>query len=156
MYYISRKGHEKLSQEIKAIDNEIIDVRRLIGESAARDNDLRENKEFMDLRVKAMYELPNKKRTLWDIYQQSQIIEDTPEYKNFDGKQVIIGSVVDIDFAGEECTYAILGSSEGDIDNNIISCDAPLSKALIGKKIGQEVIFNNQPIRVLAIRKYEN
>lgn len=156
MYYISRKGHEKLSQEIKAIDNEIIDVRRLIGESAARDNDLRENKEFMDLRVKAMYELPNKKRSLWDIYQQSQIIEDTPEYKNFDGKQVIIGSVVDIDFAGEECTYAILGSSEGDIDNNIISCDAPLSKALIGKKIGQEVIFNNQPIRVLAIRKYEN
>ena len=156
MYYISRKGHEKLLEEIKAIDNDIIDVRRLIGESAARDNDLRENKEFMDLRVKAMYELPNKKRTLWDIYQQSQIIEDMLEYKNFDGKQIIIGSVVDLDFAGDKCTYTILGSSEGDIDNDIISCDAPLSKALLGKKIGEKVIFNNQTIHVLAIRKYEN
>ena len=60
--YISRKGYEKLLQQINEVDNEIVDVRRLIGESAARDNDLRENKEFLDLRVKAMYELPAKKR----------------------------------------------------------------------------------------------
>ena len=151
MYYISRVGYKKLLSAYDNVDNEIAELNRKIGESVKSDNDLRENPEFMQLRVKAMYELPQKKKTLLQKYRDAVIIEDTAEYKNFDGTQIIIGSVATITFGDEECTYTILGNDEGDIDNDILSCEAPLSKLLVGKKVGDKFIFNDEDIVILKI-----
>ena len=64
MELISKKGYKKLCEELKNVDSEIIETQREMGESAKRDNDLRENPEYMELRVKAMYTLPQKKQKL--------------------------------------------------------------------------------------------
>ena len=142
MYFISKKGYETKYNEFLNVDNEIIETNREMGESAKRDNDLRENQEFMQLRVKAMYELPQKKERLRLCCENAIIIEDMDEFKNFDGTKVIIGSTVKLDFEGDICEYTILGSEEGDIDNGILSCEAPIAQAILGKQSGEEVEFN--------------
>ena len=103
MYFISKKGYEIKYNEFLNVDNEIIETNREMGESAKRDNDLRENQEFMQLRVKAMYELPQKKERLRLCCENAIIIEDMDEFKNFDGSKVIIGSTVKLDFDGDIC-----------------------------------------------------
>ena len=100
-YYVTKNGYDKLYENYLNVDNEIIEANRMMGESAKRDNDLRENPEFMGLRVKAMYELPAKKQSLWDKYNSAIIIEETEEYVNFDGNTIIRGCVVKINIDEE-------------------------------------------------------
>lgn len=150
-YYISQKGYDELYENFLNVDKEIDDVNRRMGESAKRDNDLRENPEFMELRVKAMYELPEKKNELWNKYNSAIIIEEMDEYKNFDYKTVIIGAKVTINFDGDICTYKILGNDEGDLKNDVLSCQAPISQAIINKKVGDTVKFNKSVIEILEV-----
>lgn len=153
MYYVSRAGYKKMYEDYLAYGEEIKQVNREVGESAARDRDLRENPEFMSLRVKAMYELPSQRDALYRKYQEAVIIEDSDSYKNFDGKTVIVGSVVDLEFDGEPCTYTILGNDEGDIDNDILSCNAPIAQALIGKKVGEALEWKGESIKILKVER---
>lgn len=151
-YYITKAGYQQLYEDYLNVDNEITAANKMMGESVKRDNDLRENPEFMELRVKAMYELPAKKQTLWDKYSSAIIIEETEEYLQFDGKSVIRGSKVKLNFDGEDiCEYQIRGSDEGNLDNGILSCDAPMAQALLGNKLGTVVKFNGMSIEILKI-----
>lgn len=153
-YYITKEGYQQLYEDYLNVDNEITDANKMMGESVKRDNDLRENPEFMQLRVKAMYELPTKKRTLWDKYRSAIIIEESEEYLQFDGKTVIRGSKVKLDFDGQDiCEYQIKGSDEGDLNNDILSCDAPMAQALLGKQLGTVVVFNGISIEILEIER---
>lgn len=153
-YYISQNGYLKLYQEFLGISNQIGEINKKMGESAKRDNDLRENPEFMELRVKAMYELPRKRDELWQKYNAAIIIQEMQEYKQFDGTDVIIGAKVTLEFNGEECTYVILGNDEGDLENNILSCEAPLSKAIINRKEGEIIQFGKNTIKILKVEQY--
>lgn len=152
-YYITKSGYEKLYAEYLEVDTEIAQTNKMMGESVKRDNDLRENPEFMELRVKVMYELPAKKKSLWDKWNAAIVIEDTEEYKNFDGKTVIRGSVVKINMDDEECEYQIKGTDEGNINEDILSCETPLAQAILGKKVGEKLEFNNMKIEILAVEK---
>ena len=62
-------------------------------------------------------------------------------------KQVQLGSRVTVITAGQKQTYLILGSSEINVKNNIISHNSPIGSALIGKKVGDSVkiqLANNE------------
>lgn len=152
-YYITERGYQKLYEDYLNVDNEIIKVNKMMGESVKRDNDLRENPEFMDLRVKAMYTLPAKKKSMWEKYNTATVIEETEEYKNFDGNTVIRGSSVRIYIDEENEKYQIKGSDEGDIKNNILSCDAPMAQALLGKHVGDKIEFNGMIIEINSVEK---
>lgn len=67
------------------------------------------------------------------------IIEETPEYINWDGNTIIRKCEEQLNVGGEVENFKILGSNEGNIDNNILSCNAPLVLALIGHKVGDVV-----------------
>ena len=149
---ISKAGLCKLKEEYERVGVEIQKTLEEMGKSAKRDNDLRENPEFMELRVKAMHTLPaQKEKILWRI-KEAVIIEETPEYQNFDGSIVIVGSIVTFIMDGVEERFTILGSGEGDFDNDIIAYDAPLAQAILGKKLGDVVTFNS---RTIVIKKIE-
>lgn len=152
-YYISKDGYKKLENEYFDIDRQIVETNKKMGESVKRDNDLRENPEFMDLRVKAMYELPQKKENLRKKYQEAIIIEELEDYKEFDGTTVIMGSRVELIIDNEICSYIILGTDEGNLNENILSCEAPMAKALCGQKKGDVVIFNNLNITIKNITR---
>lgn len=149
---ISRAGLVKLKAEFEAIDAEIQKTLNEMGESAKRDNDLRENPEFMELRVKAMHTLPAQKEKLYWKIKEAIIIEETREYQEFDGTTVIVGAIVTFTMDGAEKKFTILGSTEGDFKNNIIACDAPLAQGMLGKHVGDVFSFNS---RTIVIKKIE-
>lgn len=158
MKYYTREGFKKIKEEYENIDNEYHETTKLMGKSDEMDSDLRENPEFMELRVKAMYGIPSRKRELaQELKKNIIIIEDTDEYKNWDGKTVIRKCQINISIdgmLGEE--YTILGCNEGDISKDIISCEAPLVMALLGHKIGEEVEFNGMKITINSVTKLES
>ena len=57
----------------------------------------------------------------------------------------------------EECEYRVVGSTEADPRNNKISDESPVGKALIGKKVGDEVIVEAPAgeikLKILGISK---
>mgnify|MGYP001066017758 CR=1 FL=1 len=65
----------KLKKDYESIDLEIQKTLKKMGESAKRDNDLRENPEFMELRVMAMHTLPAQKEELYWKIKKAVIIE---------------------------------------------------------------------------------
>ena len=150
---ISRAGLVKLKAELEAIDAEIQKTLNERGESAKRDNDLRENPEFMELRVKAMHTLPAQKEKIYWKIKEAVIIEDTPEYQKFDGTTVIVGAVVTFSMEGAEKKFTILGSTEGDLKSSVLACDAPLAQAMIGRHVGDTFSFNSRTIVIKKIEK---
>ena len=151
--YITRKGYDKLYQAYLDVDSEIAETQAKMGNSAKIDNDLRENPEYMSLRVKLMYELPQKKKRLYESCKNSIIIEDMEEYKNFDGTTVIIGSEVQLLIDDEEECYKILGNCESDLDDSVMSCVAPLAQAILNKCVGDKIKFRNMDICILSVKR---
>ena len=156
MSLISRVGYERLKKELKKIDKEMVNTQIAIGESAKKDNDLRENPEYMDLRVKLMYTLPKEKEKILSRLENAIIIEETSEFKNFDGK-IIPGTIVEVIFDDVNETYKILGDDEATFydDEYILSCNAPIAKSLLGKKNGDEIEFNNFKIAILSVKRID-
>ncbi len=67
-----------------------------------------------------------------------EIIEDVKG----NAKTVVVGvkvKVLDEEY-GDECEYRVVGSTEADPQEGKISDESPVGKALLGKKIGDEVI----------------
>ncbi|MCQ2455647.1 MAG: transcription elongation factor GreA [Clostridia bacterium] len=57
-------------------------------------------------------------------------------------KTVMVGTkvkVLDVEF-NEECTYKIVGSTEANPMEEKISDESPVGKALLGRKVGEEVV----------------
>lgn len=156
MSLISRVGYERLKKELKKIDKEMVNTQIAMGESAKKDNDLRENPEYMDLRVKLMYTLPKEKEKILSRLENAIIIEETSEFKNFDGK-IIPGTIVEVIFDDVNETYKILGDDEATFydDEYILSCNAPIAKSLLGKKNGDEIEFNNFKIAILSVKRID-
>lgn len=151
--YVSRAGKDMLYKKYLEMDTQISEAHKKMGESAQMDKDLAENSEYMSLRVEAMYTLPKKKHELLEKFRNAIIIEDMEEYKNFDGKTVIRGSEVKLLFGGEEVTYKILGCDEGDCDNGIIACDAPLAELILHKHVGETTQLNGMEIYIISVQR---
>ncbi|HPD88990.1 MAG TPA: transcription elongation factor GreA [Oscillospiraceae bacterium] len=65
--------------------------------------------------------------------------------------------VLDLDF-GDECEFHVVGSTEADPMNNVISDESPVGKSLLGKKVGEmaEAVLPNGDMtkfEVLSISK---
>ena len=156
MNYFTREGFERIKYEYNTIEQELEKTTLAMGKSDEMDSDLRENPEFMELRVKAMYSIPNMKKELGNQIKNAIIIEDTDEYINWDGKTVIRKCNIDLSIDGEEERYTILGFNEGNIRENILSCEAPLVISLLGHKVGETILFNDMKITINNVQKIEN
>lgn len=84
-----------------------------------------------------------------------EIIEDVKG----NAKTVVVGVTVKVldEEYGDECEYRVVGSTEADPRNGKISDESPVGKALLGKKIGEEVIVEAPggefKLKVLGISK---
>lgn len=68
---------------------------------------------------------------------------------------VQLGSRVTVESNGKEKTYLILGSSEVNLDKNIISYNSPIGSALIGKRVGDEIIIRTGKEKRYIIKNIE-
>lgn len=133
---LTQEGYNKLQEELKFLKGpkkmevaERIKVAREFG-------DLSENSEYDDAKnEQALLEL--KIQEMEQTLRIAKVVEDedVSTRKAGVGTQV---TVYDYEF-DEEITYGIVGATETNINENKISNESPVGKALIGHKKGEEV-----------------
>jgi len=135
--YISQEGLEKIKKELEELKNvkrpEIIE--RI---SRSRDlGDLSENAEYHEARSDQSF---NEGR----IQELEYLIKNSIVIKSDKTSDVVvIGSTVHATCDnGMEIKYTIVGHSEADPTNGMISNESPLGQAFIGKEVGHEFELN--------------
>lgn len=133
--YISKEQYEKLKKELERLK---IEERMKVAEKikkAKEFGDLSENSEY----VSALEEQKNLERKIFELenlLKQAKIVKE-----NNKKDEIQIGSKIKIKDlnTGKEINYEIVGFGEADPLNGKISTDSPIGKALLGKKVGDEL-----------------
>jgi transcription elongation factor GreA len=138
-YVVTPEGLERLKQRLKQIKevDRPQNVRDI--EEARAHGDLRENAEYHAAKEKQGF-LEGEMRSLEDKLARSQVVD----ISKLSGEKIVFGATVkllNVD-TDEEVTYRIVGEDEADTKSGSISYKAPIAKALIGRKVGDEVVFN--------------
>lgn len=150
IYYVTRKGLSVLAQKQKELVEDLEKSTRAMGHSASLDNDLRENPEFMQLRTKVTYELPNKIAELESVIRLARLIDDADHIQNQDFQEVMPGMEVEMESEdGELRVHSILGYEEGNPQQGIVSYLSPVGEKLMNKIVGDEVEL---PLRGKLVR----
>jgi transcription elongation factor GreA len=132
--YLTRDGFKRLESELEHLKT----VRR--DEVSER---IRKAKEFTDTVDNAEYDDAKAEQGFIEgriqdlVYQlgHAEIIDEHPAVD-----YVRIGSKVTVvDVSGEEEMYTIVGSAEADPRRGYISNESPVGRALLGKRIGEQV-----------------
>ena len=130
-------GHDNLVAELRQLKD--VDRPKVIQQIAeAREHgDLKENAEYHAAREKQGF-IEGRIQELEAVVSRADVIDPT----QFDGDTVVkFGAKVDVyneQTEGNE-TYSIVGHYEANIADNRLSIQAPLSRSLIGKSVGDVV-----------------
>jgi len=136
---ITKEGFEKLKKELETIKNVSIPENVRDIEVARAHGDLSENAEYAAAKERQSY-LYGKSQELENNLACSNIIVLTGKLSD----KVVFGCYVTIadSDGGEEIKYQLVGPFESDINQNKISVTSPIGRALIGKKIDNEITVN--------------
>ncbi len=146
-------GYAKLAEELKQLKT--VDRRRISREieSARAHGDIAENAEFHAAKERQSH-IEGRIRIVEDKLARAQVIETggpPPETVRF-GVTVALSD----DSTGEEVHYTITGEDESDVSAGLISVTSPVARALLGKRVGDEVTVRvpkgNRSFEVLDIR----
>ena len=138
---MTASGYVKLQNELKDLVNKqrpkIIDA---IAEARTH-GDLSENAEYQYAKEQQSL-IEGKISELESVIAYAEIID----ISKLSGNDIKFGATVKIeeDKTGKQSTYKLVGEYEMDINNNKISINSPLARALIGKT-KKEVVEVNSP-----------
>lgn len=130
--YVSEEGLKKLKEELnhlKTVKKPEVATRI---EHAKELGDLKENAEYHDAKDQMGWVM-GRIIQLESQIGHAQIVEKTS------GDTVGIGSGVKVRYGDKEKILTVVGATEADPVQGLISNDSPLGQALIGKKVGDEV-----------------
>jgi transcription elongation factor GreB len=147
-YYITPEGESAMREELRQLwEVERPQVTSVVHE-AAKNGDRSENGDYI-YGKKRLREIDSRVRFLTKRLESLKVVHDTPSNTN----KVFFGAWVTVEGEdGAEQTYRIVGPDEFDLSQNKLSMDSPLAKALLGKNIDDEVIFESPTgKRVMAI-----
>jgi transcription elongation factor GreB len=134
--YITPTGFLALQDEMDEIWLRRRDVVKALA-AAAAEGDRSENAEYI-YRKKELGSLDRRIRFLQKRLPVLKVIREHPA-----GDAVYFGAFVELcDIAGKTTTYRIVGPDETDAKRSEISMDSPLAKALLAKKVDDDVTFN--------------
>ena len=135
---MTKTGAERLRAEL----SELKTVKRpaviaAIAEARAH-GDLKENAEYHAAREQQSF-IEGRIQHLEYSISHAQIIDVA---RLNPGDKVVFGATVTMadEENGEETTYQIVGDVEADIKQNRIAVSSPISRALIGREVGDEVV----------------
>jgi transcription elongation factor GreA len=134
---MTQVGYQKLKDELKRLRTvERPAVSEAIEEARAH-GDLSENAEYHAAKEKQSF-IEGRIKEL-----ESKIaLADVIDPSTLSGDKVVFGAtvtIVDLD-SDEASTYQIVGLEEADIKAGKISVTAPMARALIGRRLGDEVV----------------
>ena len=133
---ITREGHDRLKAELDALWRlrrpEVVQALA----AAAAEGDRSENAEYT-YRKKQLGEIDRRVRYVSKRLQTLRVVATVPADRN----AVFFGARVELeDVANGECLrYRIVGPDETDAGRGWISIDAPLARALLKCRVGDEV-----------------
>ncbi len=133
--YITPEGARRLRAELEQLWT--IERPRVTQEvaDAAAQGDRSENAEYI-YGKRRLREIDRRVRFLSKRLDGVTVVSEPPS----DPKRVFFGAWVTLeDDDGTEVTYRIVGPDESDVDKGWISMEAPVAKALLGKRDGDEV-----------------
>jgi transcription elongation factor GreA len=135
--YLTPEGLENLEERLEYLRTvrraEIAERLRLAMEEGG---EIQENAEYEDAKQEQAF-VEGEIIDIENILGHAEIIEDTGN-----GDKVVLGSYVVIQEAGikETETYHIVGSAEARPREGRISYESPIGRALLGAKVGDEVV----------------
>lgn len=140
--YITAEGYGKLEQESRELWNKRNEVRQALS-AAAAEGDRSENAEYI-YRKKQLREIDNRIAWLQKRLPKLKII------KRADSTEVVYFSArVELELDdGSLVSYRIVGADEFDQHESWISIDSPLARALLGKRVDDEVTINTRDSEV--------
>ena len=133
---ITREGHDRLKAEL----DDLWRVRRpevvIALTAAAAEGDRSENAEY-HYRKKQLGEIDRRVRYLSNRLEVLRVIDTAPA----DPQAVFFGATVELEHIanGALSRYRIVGPDETDASRGYISIDSPLARALLKKRIDDEV-----------------
>jgi transcription elongation factor GreB len=134
--YITPQGFRRLAAEHERIWT--VDRPRIVAEveAAAALGDRSENAEYIYGKRK-LRELDRRLRFLSERMDALTIVDPRPN----SGGRAFFGAWVTVEHEdGEERTYRLVGPDEFDVPRGLISVEAPLGRALLGKREGDVVL----------------
>ncbi len=146
--FLTREGLKKLEEEL----NHLRTVRRAeVADrlhDAQEDGELIENAEYEDAKNEQAF-VEGRILTLESMLSNAVIIKD----KSTAQGQVVIGSKITVKEVGggKPEVYELVGAAEANPKQGRISNESPLGKALLGRRVGDEVKVN-APAGTLSFR----
>jgi transcription elongation factor GreA len=146
-YYLTKEGFERLKKEYETLKK--IRLNKIKGESPKilHSEDLDpEYLSFWD----DLNSLDNRLLELEHIFKNVELLKIPPKEKQ---NVVNLGARVLVEVDGQEDEFTIVGTLESNPAIGRISNESPVGKALLGHKVGDEVVISS-PIRtVYKIKK---
>jgi len=133
--YITPEGAQRLREELESLWRvERPRVTQAVAEAAAQ-GDRSENAEYT-YGKRRLREIDRRVRFLRKRLEGMVVVEQPPS----DPKRVFFGAWVAVETeAGMESRYRIVGPDEFDMAPGYISMDSPLGRALLGKRLDDEI-----------------
>lgn len=133
--YITKEGHERLRKELNELWRaERPRVTQAVAEAAAQ-GDRSENAEYI-YGKRRLREIDRRVRFLRERLTGMVIVEQSPA----DTRRVFFGAWVRlVTHNAESERYRIVGPDEFDLAPGYISMDSPLGRALLGKRLDEEL-----------------
>jgi transcription elongation factor GreB len=134
--YITPDGAKKLRTELEQLwTKERPRVTQEVADAAAQ-GDRSENAEYI-YGKRRLREIDRRVRFLSKRLDQVTVVTEPPS----DANRAFFGAWVTLeDEDGETVTYRIVGPDESDVDKGWISMEAPVAKALLGKRDGDDIM----------------
>jgi len=141
--YITPAGFAALQRELDDIWLRRRDVVKALAEAAA-EGDRSENAEYI-YRKKELGGLDRRIRYLQKRLPALNVVREHPN-----GDAIYFGAIVELrDNTGVTHSYKIVGPDETDARKSAISMDSPLAKALLAKRVDDEVVLDTEDKRVV-------
>lgn len=138
-FYITPEGIAALRAELHQLWKiERPQVTAVVHE-AAKNGDRSENGDYI-YGKRRLREIDSRVRFLGKRIDQLEVVEQLPA----DQSKVYFGAWVTVeDEDGDIQTYRIVGPDEFDLTQRKLSMDAPLARALMGKRVDDDIVFNS-------------
>jgi transcription elongation factor GreB len=135
--YITAEGYKKLKDELTQLWKiERPQVTQTVHE-AAKNGDRSENGDYI-YGKRRLREIDSRVRFLTKRLEALTVVDRLPDDKN----KVFFGAWVTLeDDEGNEKTYRIVGPDEFDLSQQKLSMDSPLAKAMMGKRLDDEIVL---------------
>jgi transcription elongation factor GreA len=145
---MTRATWDRLRLELDRMERELrTEIPRTI-QRARELGDLRENAEYHSAKLKQA-NLTKQVEALQKRLASARFVEDAELKDGVAG----LGTEVVLESDREVTTYWILGEDEHHHGTHVVSFQAPVGRALMGKAIGDEVVIGDRSFRVVSVER---